>query len=142
MTSVEVRPHIRDHVVVVRGVVPTSKTDWLAELEEAAPAWRSGGARGLLMDLRERGFTPSARYANALASALSGQGRGSEPPMAILTNPGVQYGGARMMCALGELRGCRAAAFQDEAEAWTWLRQRVEEIGCCAAGAPEGGTVT
>lgn len=48
------------------------------------------------------------------------------PPVAILANPGAQYGGARMLCTLGELGGCRTAAFRDESEAWTWLQAQLD----------------
>lgn len=137
MASIDIQPSIRDRVVVVRGAVPASKADWLAEVESAAPAWRGRGARALLMDLRERGFTPSAGFANALTSALGERCPGGDLPLAILTNPGVQYGGALMMCALGELRGCRAAAFHDEAEAWEWLRKRLCEDARDADAAPK-----
>jgi hypothetical protein len=30
-----------------------------------------------------------------------------------------------MLCTLGELRGCQAAAFHDEEEAWRWLREQL-----------------
>ena len=112
-------------VIVVRGAAPASKSDWLAEFHEAVVRAREGGAEALLMDLRERGFTPSASYANALVDALAGLGSAVNPPVALLTNPGLQYGGARMLCLLGELRGCVAAAFCDEVEAWAWLREQL-----------------
>jgi hypothetical protein len=38
-----------------------------------------------------------------------------------------------MLCLLGELRGCVAAAFCDEAEAWAWLR---EQLGRRAENGP------
>jgi hypothetical protein len=120
-------------VIVVRGVGPASKSDWLTEFDQAACQVRKGGAAALLMDLRDRGFTPSATYANALVDALAGLGSAVNPPVALLTNPGLQYGGARMLCLLGELRGCVAAAFHDEFAAWAWLR---EQLGQQARNVP------
>jgi hypothetical protein len=31
-----------------------------------------------------------------------------------------------MLCTLGELGGCRTAAFRDESEAWTWLQAQLD----------------
>ena len=117
-------------VVVLGGAGISSLRAWLAEIDIGALRAREGAADGVLMDFRAPGLTPGAREANALITALIGLCAERVPPVAILANPGAQYGGARMLCTLGELRGCRAAAFRDEAEAWAWLR------GCLAGGRP------
>ena len=111
--------------VVVLGGGVASLREWLAEIDIGALKAREGAADALLMDFRAPGVTPAAKETNALVAALVGLCADRCPPLAILTNPGPQYGGARMLCALGELRGCRAAAFDDEAQAWEWLRGQV-----------------
>jgi len=127
--DLDTQADLGERVIVVRGATPASKSDWLAEFDQAVSRARQGSAEALLMDLRERGFTPSASYANALVDALAGLGSAVNPPVALLTNPGLQYGGARMLCLLGELRGCVAAAFHDEVEAWAWLREQLVRRG-------------
>ncbi len=108
-------------VIVIGGTQLASLRDWLAAIDVGALRASQGGATGLLLDFRAQGFTPGAREANALVATLVALCADRVPPVAILTNPGAQYGGARMLCTLGELRACRAAAFRDEAEAWRWL---------------------
>jgi hypothetical protein len=111
-------------VVVLGGTRLASLKEWLAEIDVGALKAKEGLADALLMDFRSQGYTPSANEANALVSALVALCAKHVPPVAVLTNPGAQYGGARMLCTLGELRGCRAAAFRDEEEAWHWLREQ------------------
>ncbi len=128
---VEYRTSGSRSVVVIGGTQLASLRDWLAAIDVGALRARQGGATALLLDFRAQGFTPGAREANALVSSLVTLCADRVPPVAILTNPGAQYGGARMLCTLGELRACRAAAFRDEAEAWRWLDAQM-------AGRPPG----
>jgi hypothetical protein len=112
-------------VVVLGGTRLASLRDWLAEIDLATLKAKEGVADALLLDFRVQGFTPSAREANALVAALRVLCARRVPPVAILANPGAQYGGARMLCTLGELDGCRTAAFRDETEAWGWLQRQL-----------------
>jgi hypothetical protein len=109
-------------VAVLGGESLRTVRDWLAAVDSGALRARHGTAEALLLDFRSAGYTPSAREARALVAALVGLCGERVPPVAILTNPGVQYGGARVLCMMGELRGCQASAFQNEEEAWEWLR--------------------
>lgn len=118
---VEYRTSGRLTVIVIGGTQLASLRDWLAAIDVSALRTRQPGATALLLDFRAQGFTPGAREANALIGTLLALCADQVPPVAILTNPGPQYGGARMLCTLGELRACRAAAFRDEGEAWRWL---------------------
>lgn len=113
-----------NRVVVLGGARLTSLQGWVAEVDSGALRAREGAADALLLDFRSPFFTPDAREMLALVSVLCGE---LLPPVAILTNPGPQYGGAQMLCALGELRGCVAAAFQSEDEAWAWLHEQLDE---------------
>ena len=90
---------------------------------------KEGAADALLLDFRAEGFTPSAREANALVASLRALCARRVPPVAILANPGAQFGGARMLCTLGELDGCRTAAFRDETQAWGWLQRQLDSSG-------------
>ncbi len=77
---------------------------------------------GLLLDVRTSPFTPTAREADVLASALCGC-----PICALVTRPDVSYGCARMVATSVEMRGRAAGAFQDEAQAWAWIDRRLAE---------------
>lgn len=123
--SLEYRTDRGGRVVVLGNERLTTLRGWLAEIDVGALRVREGAADALLMDFRAPGVTPAAREANALVAALVALCANRCPPLAILTNPGPQYGGARMLCALGELRGCLAQAFDDEAQAWEWLHGQV-----------------
>ena len=124
--NLDFRTNLGRRVVVLGGAGLASLRAWLAELDLAALRAREGVADALLLDFRVQGFTPSEREANALVAALKVLCGGRVPPVAILANPGAQYGGARMLCTLGELDGCRTAAFRDETEAWRWLQARLD----------------
>jgi hypothetical protein len=120
--SIEFRLEGGSRVAVLGGERLRTVKDWLDAVDRGALRARHGTAEALLMDFRSAGYTPSAREARALVAALVGLCGDRLPPVAILTNPGVQYGGARVLCMMGELRGCQASAFQQEEEAWQWLR--------------------
>jgi hypothetical protein len=125
---VEYRTTAGQRVIVIGGTQLASLRDWLAALDLGTLKAREGGAAALLLDFRAQGFTPGAREANALVSTLVALCADRIPPVAILTNPGAQYGGARMLCTLGELRACHAAAFRDEATAWEWLGGQLQGL--------------
>lgn len=114
-------------VVVLGGTRLGSLREWLAGTDFTQMRATQGPVDALLLDFRAQGFTPSAREANALVSVLRALCARRVPPVAILANPGMQFGGARMLCTLGELDGCRTAAFRDEAEAWHWLQAQLDQ---------------
>jgi hypothetical protein len=124
--NIEFRTNLEKRVAVLGSAKLGSLREWLAELDLAALRAKEGAADALLLDFRAQGFTPNEREASALVSALKLLCAHRTPPVAILANPGAQYGGARMLCTLGELDGCRTAAFRDEAEAWRWLQAQLE----------------
>jgi hypothetical protein len=124
--TLEFHTNLGKRVVVLAGARLGLLKEWLAEIDLAAIKAKEGAADALLLDFRAQGFTPSAREANALVSALSGLCARRIPPVAFLANPGAQFGGARMLCTLGELDGCRTAPFRDEMEAWRWLQTQLE----------------
>jgi hypothetical protein len=127
--TLEFHTNLGKRVVVLGGTRLASLRAWLAELDLAALKAKEGVAEALLLDFRAQGFTPSAREANAMVAALRVLCARRVPPVAILANPGAQFGGARMLCTLGELDGCRTAAFRDETEAWGWLQRQLDSSG-------------
>jgi hypothetical protein len=131
----EYRTTGRQRVLVIGGTRLASLRDWLAAIDVGTMPAGGDDATAMLLDFRAEGFTPGAREAGALVATLVALSGGRVPPVAILTNPGPQFGGARMLCTLGELRDCRAAAFRDEEEAWRWLAQQ-------ATGRPRHGPVS
>jgi len=131
--NLEFRTNLGKRVVVLGGTGLGSLRAWLGALDLAALKAKEGVADALLLDFRAQGFTPSAREATALISALRFLCARRVPPVAILANPGAQYGGARMLCTLGGMDGCRTAAFRDEREAWRWLQVQLECVDTAAA---------
>jgi len=137
----EFRTSRGNSVVVLGGARLTSLKEWVAEVNSGALKAREGAADALLLDFRSPGFTPGAKETLALVLALVALCSELLPPVAILTNPGPQYGGAQMLCALGELRGCVAAAFQAEYKAWAWLHEQLDE-SLSNAAAPVPASLT
>jgi hypothetical protein len=127
--TLEFRTNLGKLVVVLGGTRLATLRDWLSELNAGSLQKQEAPADALLLDFRAQGFTPGPTEANALVSALVRLCAVRFPPVAILTNPGAQYGGARMLCTLGGLRGCRAEAFRDEADAWQWLGRQLGSGG-------------
>ncbi len=109
-------------IAVLSGERLRTVKEWLVAVERGAIRSRHGTADALLLDFRSAGYTPSARDASALVSALVRRADDRIPPVAVVTADGVQYAGAKILCMMGELRGCVAAAFQDPAAALEWLR--------------------
>jgi hypothetical protein len=132
----EFRTSRGNSVVVLGGARLSSLKEWVAEVDSGVLKTREGAADALLLDFRSPAFTPDARETLGLVSALCGE---MLPPVAVLTNPGPQYGGAQVLCALGELRGCVAAAFQEEDEAWAWVHEQLDE-DLSGAAAPVPGS--
>jgi hypothetical protein len=127
--TLEFHTNLGKRVVVLGGTRLASLRAWLAELDLVSLKAKEGVADALLLDFRAQGFTPSAREANALVTSLRVLCARRVPPVAILANPGAQFGGARMLCTLGELDGCRTAAFRDETQAWAWLQRQLDSSG-------------
>ncbi len=139
--TLEFRTNLGKRVVVLGSTRLATLRDWLSELDGGSVRRTEAPADALLLDFRAQGFTPGATEANALVSALVRVCATRFPPVAILTNAGSQYGGARMMCTLGSLRGCRAEAFRDETEAWQWLGRQLDGDGALSGGAAPAATV-
>ncbi len=75
----------------------------------------------VLIDLRDVRFLPTTPEAEALADELSGTDSLGNHAVALLVHLGAQYGMARMVCTLAELRGGRVKAFTDDRAAVDWL---------------------
>jgi len=131
--NLEFRTNLGKRVLVLGDTRLASLRAWLAEIDLAALKAKEGAADALLLDFRSQGFTPTAREANALVGALRTLCASRVPPVAILANPGAQFGGARMLCTLGELEGCQTAAFRDETEAWVWLQAQLDAASIAQA---------
>ncbi len=80
-----------------------------------------GEEQPVLIDLRDVRFLPTTPEAEALADELSGADSLGRHAVALLVQLGAQYGIARMVCTLAELRGGRVKAFTDDRAAVDWL---------------------
>jgi hypothetical protein len=128
MVTRDYRTHPGARVVMLGGDKVASLRDWIAEVERAVPPADDGTIGALLLDFRSQAYSPSADEAEALIERLRVHFRGrAVPPVAAVARPGAQFGGARVLCTLAEMRGCRASVFLTEAEAWLWMRARLKE---------------
>lgn len=85
---------------------------------------RDGGLaedQPVLVDLRRLRFLPTTPEAEALADELSSTDVLGAHHVALVVQLGAQYGVARMVCTLAELRGGRVGAFTDDRAAEDWL---------------------
>jgi len=131
----DVRTHWGARVVVLGGNKLASVNDWIADVDRAIPAGEAASVGALLLDLRDHAFAPTADEAGVLLDLLRARFRVGVPPVAVVARSGGQFGGARVLCTLAEMSGCRASAFLTEAEAWLWLRAQLKE----PAGGPQPG---
>jgi hypothetical protein len=103
-------------VVVLRSAALSPPRGWLTGEDVAVLVGSVEAVHPLILDLRYSGFSLGGGDAGTLAEGLA-----DHPMVAIIADPGVSYGCARMACTRVELRGKPSAAFTDEAEAWRWL---------------------
>lgn len=76
----------------------------------------------LLVDLRDIHLLPSTAEVDLLANLLASRHGFGGSRVAVLVDKGAQWGIARMISTMVELRGGHAKAFQDEEVAMTWVR--------------------
>jgi hypothetical protein len=113
------------HVVHFRGTGASSPVD---EARSATALFTDDpGLKtpyGLLVDVRAAERVPTAEEARDLAN-LYGPSDKRESCAALLVQPGVHYGVARMMEAFAAYRGRQVAVFTDEERAVEWLLGQV-----------------
>lgn len=114
-------------VAVLAGEALGTAGDWVAAVERVAAHARQGAVDALVLDLRAAGFVPCARDASAVVAALVRAAGDRPAPVAVVAGAEAQRG-ARVLCMMGELRGCIAAAFDEETSAWRWLRTAVAAL--------------
>jgi hypothetical protein len=121
-------------LVVLDVSVLAGMRDWHALAEVVSRARVAGTTRGLLLDVRRAAFTPAAKDAHLLVSALVGY-----PAVAIVVQGDASYGCARMVSTLIEIRGSRASAFPTAHEAAAWLSRQERGEPDVAADEPRLG---
>jgi hypothetical protein len=84
---------------------------------------------GLLVDVRALSNLPSVAEARSLVELSRSQEEPMERCAVLLVRPGVQYGMARMIQILSEMRGAVIRILTDETEALRWLR---DDLGLVA----------
>ncbi len=82
----------------------------------------------VLIDIRDRPDLPNRVEAGAIADGLANVQVVRGYRIAVLALPGAQFGVARMVSALAELRGASLGAFSDEHEALAWLCSAANEL--------------
>lgn len=126
-------------VVLLSGDRLASPAAWTAELDGAVPRGEAQMVGALLLDFRSQSYAPSAEDAGRLVDSLLARFGAVVPPVATVARSGPQFGGTRVLCSVVEMRGCRAAAFPSEAEAWLWLRAQLRLPVAGLTAAEQGG---
>jgi hypothetical protein len=75
----------------------------------------------VLLDARDLTLLPSPAETEVLAGLLANQRVLGRHRVALVVRAGTQYGVARMVCTLAELRGADAKVFMEEPAALAWL---------------------
>ncbi len=83
---------------------------------------------GLLIDVRELSNVPSQAESESI-SKFSALGDGIKHFTALLVRQGIQYGIARTIQMLSELRGAQIDVFTDEPAAQYWLWEQMAFAG-------------
>ena len=124
------RVDVERGMMLIDATPPNSHATTRAGIEEFSRAPGLGPDFGVLLDLRENDYTPSATEAHELTTLYLERFRGR--PLAMVVARLVQLGVANMISTIAELRGGSVRAFRDrnEAEAWlaTEVRQRREAV--------------
>ncbi len=98
-----------------------SFADHVAALRDLACSPELALGIPVLLDARDLRLLPNAAEAEVLAGLLANQGVLGRHRVAVVVNAGAQYGVARMVCTLAELRGADAKVFTEEPQALSWL---------------------
>jgi hypothetical protein len=108
-------------VVTVRCPAGASADDVFRAVRDlsAGPSLVPGAP--ILLDAHAASFYPEPELVHEIAALLSGERFLRGHRVALVVQPGAQFGLARMVCTVAELRGGRAGAFHDERPAVTWL---------------------
>ena len=98
-----------------------SFTDHVAALRDLACSPALAPGIPVLLDARDLTLLPNPAEAEVLAGLLANQGVLGRHRVAVVVNAGTQYGVARMVCTVAELRGADAKVFTEEPQALSWL---------------------
>jgi hypothetical protein len=104
---------------IVVALAPNSFESTRDGIAEFAQDSRLGSDFGIVLDLRENDYTPSATEAPELTTLYLEKFRGR--PLAMIVSRLVQLGVANMISTIAELRGGSVQAFRDRDEGETWL---------------------
>jgi hypothetical protein len=98
-----------------------SFADHVAALRDLAGTPELAPGIPVLLDVRAVKLLPNPAEAEVLAGLLANQGVLGRHRVAVVVNGGTQYGVARMVCTVAELRGADAKVFMEEPAALSWL---------------------
>lgn len=105
----------------MRGEGEISPHDNVLLLSELARACEDDPSGLAIVDLTGTEYVPTGSEARALATALSELARPNGCRIAIVARPGAQYGIARMIEAITEVRDATASAFPSLNDALAWV---------------------
>lgn len=110
-------------IMIVVATAPNDRASTSLGIEEFSKDPRLAPGFGVLLDLRENDYTPSAPEAHELTNLYLDKFRGR--PLALVVARLVQLGVANMIATIAELRGGSVRAFRDRNEAEVWLTGEV-----------------
>lgn len=98
-----------------------SFADHVAALSDLACSPELAPGIPVLLDARDLTLLPNPAEADVLAGLLANQRVLGRHRVALVVRAGTQYGVARMVCTVAELRGADAKVFTEEPQALSWL---------------------
>jgi anti-anti-sigma regulatory factor len=114
-------------ILVVRGSGEITAADNDAMTRALETACETRPSRAVILDLTVVDYVPSAGEARNLAKSFARLARPRQCLMAIVADPGVQYGVARMIETLSSMEEVTMAAFTSMDEAVAWMQLGVRE---------------
>lgn len=111
-------------LMLIEATPPNTIESSRAGIEEFSQDPELGPDFGILLDLRENDYTPSATEAHDLTVLYLERFRGR--PLAMVVARLVQLGVANMISTIAELRGGSVRAFRDRNEGEAWLEGEVK----------------
>jgi hypothetical protein len=110
--------------LLVEGRAPCDLASTVASMRLAGRELRDSPEFPILVDIREAGYSPDPEEARLLAQLLGAPELAGRRRVAFVTQPGVQFGLARMVSLMSGAEGQGVSVFLDFSAAEAWILER------------------
>lgn len=125
-SAVELLTHVSDAVLELGPVGPAGFADVRMLIERVGTAMLERPSLTAMLDLRGTDFVPTMVQAELLLDLLAYRSQVITNRVAIVANPGTQFGMLRLITIKASLRDVPVVAFTREGEARRWLETGIE----------------